>query len=995
MLLPDLIAQIEAILGFRLHPAPVRAEDYLSGLMAYKSDPEDRERPWCKYAAREGHIIGLNIANIRLKDKKLAQILALPGLDLRYIQALNISNNAIKKLDLCSLPALQWLDANENEALVEISLPQAGLPELRELRLYGCPKLTKLSLPRNMTGLQVADMGYSGLQQISFGGACPALRQLDLRQNRLQHFHLPEGFGALEYLNLDDNALEHYSSVQRLPALRSLYLRRNQLTRFTSAMMAQMPALEALYLFDNKLEGVLQEIIGNEHKNCYTDLKNYFSSADKSSLIRLHEAKMILVGNGEVGKSSIRLKLEDINNPLVEKEDRTQGLDIGSYAIKDLQPFFTGLREPVNFQFHIWDFGGQGKYREVQQLFCSRRAMYLFVTAHDDKPEKDHYADFPYWLSMVNAYSYDQLEGRPSPVIHVVNKMDEKPHYTDQQREKKQFDNIAGFVHISCKTLLNFDKLKELIAKTLPDISPDIFHREIPGNWLKVKATLEGKKAENHITYAGFLKICTEENGLNEDEARSCLRTLDQIGAVIAFGENPQLKDWIVLNPNWVKGALYQVLDSRAAVGGVLTPGAFEDIWSEDKGYQPEDRQHLLSLMEAYDLCYSRQNDFGETEYVLPALLPDKQPQLPKPFEAPACNLRFVFEPYYPAGALNKLMVRLHRLIYGGLKWKDNVVLHEVQENSLVHLQEKWQEHAIEAVFCGNEFGTLFGLVQRELNDIAQTLKDTRFMYHLGLKCEARWEDAWLPLSVWEQLSNKKISSKPMEADDIGRLRAGRNQGAGNVVAPPPIPMPPKRGDANTQELPTDEKIKILFVASNPMDENRIQPDVEYRKLKDELKRGLHRDRFELLDPCFAATIEALLRDKNQAPHILHFAGHGTKEGIILTDSHANESRVLKERALRRLFNDLQQSVRLVILNACYSAEHARVISEYGIWVIGHNLGIGDNAAIRFAEGLYTGLGEGRDIKGAYNDGMILIENDFEAEAGKIEVWKDGEKLVI
>ena len=97
---------------------------------------------------------------------------------------------------------------------------------------------------------------------------------------------------------------------------------------------------------------------------------------------------MVLVGNGEVGKTSIRIKLLDKTAPLPQKHERTPGLDVKPYAVRGLEKAITKLPEAIDFQLNIWDFGGQGKYREVQQLFCSRKTLYLFITAHDDLPKK-------------------------------------------------------------------------------------------------------------------------------------------------------------------------------------------------------------------------------------------------------------------------------------------------------------------------------------------------------------------------------------------------------------------------------------------------------------------------------------------------------------------------------------------------------------------------------------------------------------------------------
>ncbi len=97
--------------------------------------------------------------------------------------------------------------------------------------------------------------------------------------------------------------------------------------------------------------------------------------------------------------------------------------------------------------------------------------------------------------------------------------------------------------------------------------------------------------------------------------------------------------------------------------------------------------------------------------------------------------------------------------------------------------------------------------------------------------------------------------------------------------------------------------------------------------------------------------------------------------------------------ALKRLFKRLKIVCEIVILNACYSAEQAKAISEFGMYVVGNNLPIADAAAISFSEGFYNGLGEGKDFEAAFDDAMTVVLTQNPSAADIIEVWKDGKKL--
>jgi hypothetical protein len=183
-------------------------------------------------------------------------------------------------------------------------------------------------------------------------------------------------------------------------------------------------------------------------------------------------------------------------------------------------------------------------------------------------------------------------------------------------------------------------------------------------------------------------------------------------------------------------------------------------------------------------------------------------------------------------------------------------------------------------------------------------------------------------------------------------------------------------------------KKKILFLSANPIDQRNLRFDKEYKLIKKALEQGISHDQYELLPPSLALTKHDLSRIEKQQPYLIHFSGHGKPTGIVLT-TEQNRSEVLPNRSIERLFTPLKGIVKLVLFNNCYSKAQAEIISKFGIHVIGYNIAVDDAVAITFARGFYNGLGEGKTIKNAYNDAMIVsssLEN-------KVAVWLDGNKL--
>ena len=172
-----------------------------------------------------------------------------------------------------------------------------------------------------------------------------------------------------------------------------------------------------------------------------------------------------------------------------------------------------------------------------------------------------------------------------------------------------------------------------------------------------------------------------------------------------------------------------------------------------------------------------------------------------------------------------------------------------------------------------------------------------------------------------------------------------------------------------------DNKIKIVFLASNPTASGRLRLDEEYAQVKEALQHGENGKSFELIAE-FATTprrlFDALLRHK---PHIVHFSGHGDKEGggIILDDGFGNLKLIDKE-ALTKLVDVLKDNIFAVFLNSCYSGDQMDALAALVDYSIVVNNPIGDNAAINFAATFYQALSFDRTIVEAFKLAVISLQ---------------------
>lgn len=172
------------------------------------------------------------------------------------------------------------------------------------------------------------------------------------------------------------------------------------------------------------------------------------------------------------------------------------------------------------------------------------------------------------------------------------------------------------------------------------------------------------------------------------------------------------------------------------------------------------------------------------------------------------------------------------------------------------------------------------------------------------------------------------------------------------------------------------EKVKILFLAACPKNISRIRLDQEIREIDKIIRQGEYRDQLELVQHHAvrpADVREALLRHQ---PHILHFSGHGSAtEGIVVEDESGN-TKFLSREALDDLLGVIKDNLRIVVLNACYSAVQAEPIRQVVDFTIGMRNKIGDRSAIVFSVAFYEGLAHGRNVRESFRLGLTALKSE-------------------
>jgi hypothetical protein len=174
-----------------------------------------------------------------------------------------------------------------------------------------------------------------------------------------------------------------------------------------------------------------------------------------------------------------------------------------------------------------------------------------------------------------------------------------------------------------------------------------------------------------------------------------------------------------------------------------------------------------------------------------------------------------------------------------------------------------------------------------------------------------------------------------------------------------------------TQPLSHRKKVTILFLGVN--DASRpLKLEEEYREIDRNITR--QRSRLELVSKLAVRLSELQQGLLHHMPDVVHFGGHGNSAGeLILLDESGALSAVTPD-ALRTLFAAHRGNVRLVILNACFSATQAMAVRDSVGIAVGMHQQISDRAAIVFTAAFYEAIAYRRSVREAFDLGIAAIK---------------------
>jgi internalin A len=737
----------------------------------------------------------LNLNNNQIKDASFLR-------GLKNLTLLYLSDNQINDvLFLENLNNLTSLNIQNNKSRISYFHTLKNLTNLVLLNLSNSP-IGYIPILTNLTNLSSLNLQNCQISDISFLKNMTNLSSLDLSDNRINNISTLSNLAKLKRLNLNNIGISDLSNLKNLTNLSFLNLSNNQIINISPLL----PLIEkkitvkldliskGIIVKNNPLSTPPIETVKAGHKA----ILNYLKELEKQGEQRVNEVKMLIVGEGGSGKTSLAHRLaKDPNAELPKEEDTTRGIEIHRYD------FTQANGEP--FRVNIWDFGGQEIYHQTHQFFLTKRSLYVLVddTRKDDKTVND--ASFNYWLQVV------ELLSENSPLIIVQNEKGDRSKEIDLKGMQGQFGNIKDRYPTNLLTCRGLDEVKKAIefhVQQLPHIG-----EVLPRQWANIRRRLEDLALDSdNISLVEYFRICGEHEIPERERALHLSRYLHDLGIFLHFQDDVALKNLFVLRNTWATDAVYKVLDNEKVKRQFGTFGVddLDAIWQDDRylGKQNE----LIALMKRFELCYELQNALknapnteGGQFWLAPQLLPVEKPDFDWQMSGNLV-LRYEYD-FMPKGLLSRHIVRFNRYVTDTkLAWRSGVVMQRHETKAFI--KETYGSQEIVIRVLGKEAKELMTLIAEDFDAMHSQYPGLRMRKMIPCNCD-----------------NCKKSDKP-HYYDYKKLVERKQLGKRTIEC----------GNPKFLDVEVESLLDGVFMAKPILDKDFVRELVEENKLDEAVK---------------------------------------------------------------------------------------------------------------------------------------------------------------
>ncbi|AOR30609.1 hypothetical protein BFF78_05715 [Streptomyces fodineus] len=180
--------------------------------------------------------------------------------------------------------------------------------------------------------------------------------------------------------------------------------------------------------------------------------------------------------------------------------------------------------------------------------------------------------------------------------------------------------------------------------------------------------------------------------------------------------------------------------------------------------------------------------------------------------------------------------------------------------------------------------------------------------------------------------------------------------------------------------------LRVLCLMSAPLDEARLRLGAEQRVIREAADRSA--GRLTVVVQPAARVSDVLPRLQAVRPHVVHFAGHGTRGGRLLLEDETGTSAPVPVDVLAEVLA-LHGPLDCVVLNSCWGRFATSLLGCAGT-VVGTHGELGDAAALAFAKGFYDSLAHSGLIDRAFEAGRAALALEGHTSDGVFQLSRRG-----
>jgi internalin A len=593
-------------------------------------------------------------------------------LDVRKCKDLNAIDRVPKNLEELILEELPNLSA--------IGFPE-DFPKLWDLSLKACSSLDNNTLSE-------AVKRTSKLIRLDLSG-CPQLIRINAWPSPLERIDL-NGCSKLEVLpkkwpgKLRRLGLRGASSLSTLPAFGEGQWPDYLDLAGTESLkgMGKPEPLRTLFLYGS---GILNPP-ASQHGRSPTEnvagpTLDFFEEVDRCGAGEVKRCKLLMLGNGEAGKTCLSLALIGDDPNRAKEMGSTHAVQF--WLWKKFEAVVNQMGE--KFDLQIWDFGGQEIYHQTHSLFMSKGSVFVVVwkPQQDEKDpgpsnegHQDTWRPLQYWFDFIHMV----CPWKPRIVLvcsHNKAKTDSlEEQWQDQVSDRYKDGEIECFYVDSKEKEGELEGLKEWLEKNVGELVADQgttvpsyweIAQDLVGSWLsslntepRQHCTVEEFQValEKRIQKAidadkdGKFTLLKEAKEKAEAKAKGLFLTKERVHRTLDFLTNSGWIYWdpdlfqskVIIGQQWALDGIYTVLVREGRVreelirakGQFTRPSLHEWVWKE-KGYTVEEQKVLLSFMQKAHVCFQlvseEQSWWDEPVFLSFEHLPEATPKGPEGFE--------------------------------------------------------------------------------------------------------------------------------------------------------------------------------------------------------------------------------------------------------------------------------------------------------------------------------------------------------------------------